>query len=242
MRCDETTRLIDAYIDGELSASDASAVGGHVDACVHCLRRIQAREVLGELIRGLPYFASPEQLRTTIVDRRRPIRSLTHWAAAAMVVAAAAGGAGGGRAWWRTHIASVVAEQVMTRHVHALATQHLVDVRSSDQHTVKPWFQGKLDFAPLIADLADAGFPLIGGRIDTIAGRPVAAVVYERRRHVITAFVSAADEHVPAEYEQTVRGFHEKHWVQEGVCFWIVSDLNAQELTDFVELLRARAM
>jgi anti-sigma factor (TIGR02949 family) len=242
MRCDETTRLIDAYIDGELSASDASAVGGHVDACVHCLRRIQAREVLGELIRGLPYFASPEQLRTTIVDRRRPIRSLTHWAAAAMVVAAAAGGAGGGRAWWRTHIASVVAEQVMTRHVHALATQHLVDVRSSDQHTVKPWFQGKLDFAPLIADLADAGFPLIGGRIDTIAGRPVAAVVYERRRHVITAFVSAADEHVPAEYEQTVRGFHEKHWVQEGICFWIVSDLNAQELTDFVELLRARAM
>jgi len=241
MRCDETTRLIDAYIDGELSASDASAVGGHVDACVHCLRRIQAREVLGELIRALPYVAAPEHLRTTIVDRRRPIRSLTHWASAAMVVVAAAGGAGG-RAWWQTHIASMVAEQVMTRHVHALATQHLVDVRSSDQHTVKPWFQGKLDFAPPITDLADAGFPLIGGRIDTIAGRPVAAVVYERRLHVITAFVSAADEDVPAEYERTVRGFHEKHWVQQGICFWIVSDLNAQELTDFVELLRARAM
>jgi anti-sigma factor RsiW len=242
--CHEAIRALDAYIDDELSEQEATPVRGHVRSCVYCFQRAQDREALRRVLRTLPYYDAPTRLGVTIAARGTPrsiMPKVRGWAIAAMLVIAAGAGVGI-RTWTRMRVTSIIAEQVMARHVNALATQHLVDVRSSDQHTVKPWFQGKLDFAPPVFDLTDAGFPLIGGRVDTIDGRTFAALVYQRRLHVITTFVSNAEDPIPEDLVETIRGFHERHWTDHGMCFWIVSDLNEDELAEFASLIRSRAI
>ena len=115
---------------------------------------------------------------------------------------------------------------------------HLFDVQSTDQHTVKPWFLGKLDFAPPVADLSAIGFPLVGGRLDYLGGRPAAALVDQRQKHTINVFVSPEKTGDRAEVVQSERGFHIHHWVRDGMSFWAVSDLNDAELTQFVRALQ----
>ncbi len=110
----------------------------------------------------------------------------------------------------------------------------MFEVRSSNQHTVKPWFQGKLDVSPPVADLASVGFPLVGGRVDAIGGRRVAALVYQRREHVIDVFVSPARGGVATSDARSIRGFQERHWLQSDLSLWAVSDLNDRELAEFV--------
>lgn len=244
MTCHEAIRALDAYIDDELTEQEATRVRTHVRSCVYCFQRAQDREVLRRALRTLPYYNAPRRLGVTIATRgtaHSVMPKARGWAIAATLMIAAGAGIGV-RTWTRMHVRSVIAEQVMARHVNALATQHLVDVRSSDQHKVKPWFQGKLDFAPPVFDLADAGFPLIGGRVDTIDGRTFAALVYQRRLHIITAFVSNAEDPIPEDLVETIRGFHERHWTDHGMCFWIVSDLNEDELAEFASMIRSKAI
>jgi len=242
--CHEAIRALDAYIDDELSQQEAIPVRAHVRSCVYCFQRAQDREALRRALRTLPYYDAPTRLGVTIAARGTPRSSMpkVRGCAMAAILVIAAGAGVGIRTWTRMHVTSIIAEQVMARHVNALATQHLVDVRSSDQHTVKPWFQGKLDFAPPVFDLTDAGFPLIGGRVDTIDGRTFAALVYQRRLHIITTFVSNAEDPIPEDLVETIRGFHERHWTDHGMCFWIVSDLNEDELAEFASLIRSRAI
>jgi anti-sigma factor RsiW len=118
---------------------------------------------------------------------------------------------------------------------------HRFDVESSDSHTVKPWFEGKVDFAPPAKDLTDQGFPLLGGRLDYLRDRPVAAVVYRRRKHTINLFVwpsSPADRATPAKASR--QGFHMLRWTSSGMTYWAVSDLNEGELQEFVRLIQGR--
>ncbi len=111
--------------------------------------------------------------------------------------------------------------------------EHLFDVRSTDQHTVKPWFLGKVDFSPPVEDLSAKGFPLVGGRLDYVAGKPVAALVYQRRQHTINLFVWPAVEPGGPFAARSIRGFQVRRWIRNGMSFWAVSDLNEAELGEF---------
>jgi anti-sigma factor RsiW len=129
-------------------------------------------------------------------------------------------------------------QEIVSGHVRSMMVSHLSDVISTDQHTVKPWFEGKLDFAPSVKDLTESGFPLVGGRLDYIDSRPVAALNYQRGKHMINVFewpTSQVSTTLPKLI--TRRGYQLYHWTKNGMNFWAISDLNAADLQKFVESL-----
>jgi len=241
MSCHDVERDLDPYIDRELDPESAALLREHIDGCVGCRRRVGEREALGRLVRAAPYYSAPDGLRARVAARTAraaSTRRIAAWAvaAAAAVVVSIAGGAMLQRSAGARGDAMV--EEVVGGHVRSLMADHLFDVRSTDQHTVKPWFLGRLDFAPPVADLAAAGFPLVGGRLDYLGGQPAAALVYQRQKHTINVFVSPERDAAPAIEARSVRGFHVRHWTRDGMSFWAVSDLNDGELTGFVRALQ----
>ena len=206
MICDQVARDLDAYMDGELTADSAAAMRDHLDACAPCRQRLADREVLGGLIRTVPSYEAPARLRARVAGQA--------------VFAVSVGGA---LTFVRsTAIRGDTADDVVNSHVRSLMAEHLFDVRSTDQHTVKPWFLGKLDFSPPVVDLAAAGFPLVGGRLEYLAGRPAAALVYQRQKHTINVFVWPEPGASRGVTERAIRGFHVRHWVRDGMSFWAV--------------------
>jgi anti-sigma factor RsiW len=130
---------------------------------------------------------------------------------------------------------------VVSAHLRSLQGEHLTDVQTSDQHTVKPWFNGKLDVAPPVVDLTAQGFTLVGGRLDYINGRAVAAIVYRRQIHVLNLFVAAGAGSDRGVRTETVHGYNVKFWSEQGLEFWVVSDINLEELQEFVEKFQVAA-
>jgi anti-sigma factor RsiW len=243
--CREVEGVLGAYLDGELEPAVSASVRGHVDACAACRQRLANLESIGRMVRRAPYYQAPETLRARLTPARPRSTATSHllaWAAAAVIVASLTGSILLVR--WSTRAARVdpvdaVAQEVVSSHVRALMGEHLFDVRSTDQHTVKPWFLGKLDFSPPVTDLAQAGFPLTGGRLDYVAGRPVAALVYTRRQHTINVFVwPEASDAVRSSDARAIRGFHVRHWTRGGMTCWAVSDVNDADLDQFVHALQ----
>jgi anti-sigma factor RsiW len=229
---------LDAFVDGELTPQETRDAEGHLAECDLCRRRVESRRALSATLRGsLPRYAAPAAVR----QRPAAVRwAGTPWwktAAAALLLVSAAGlgGYGLGRG---AATASATNDAIVSSHIRSLLANHLTDVVSSDRHTVKPWFAGILDFSPTVVDLSAQGFPLLGGRVDYIDGRRVAAVVYGRNKHVINVFewpTAAGDAPVSATAE---RGYHVLRWVRGGIAYWMVSDLNETEMRQAAALMR----
>ena len=243
MTCLDAGLLLDAYVDNELGGAQLLPLQEHLAWCVVCRPRLADRVMLRRLVRRLPYYEAPDLLRKAIATagtRPRLGTQLLAWAAAA-TMAASLGGATAVRMLRARQAASVTAsvvDGVVGSHVRALTADHLFDVRSSDEHAVKPWFLGKLDFLPPVEDLATLGFPLVGGRVDDVAGEPVAALVYQRQLHAIDLFICREATGTVTEDVRSVRGFQLRHWSRGGMSFWAVSDLNDAELAEFERALR----
>jgi anti-sigma factor RsiW len=241
MSCELVEQDLDAYLDRELEAESSAAVREHVRTCAACRRQLVEREALASLVRGAPYYSAPDRLRSRVLAESARSnsrhRALTWAAAAVLVLSVASGMTLWGPASGR---GDAIADEVVSGHVRSLMADHLFDVQSTDQHTVKPWFLGKLDFSPPVVDLASKGFPLVGGRLDYLGGRPVAALVYQRQKHTINVFVCPpGSDPSSRDVALTVRGFNLRHWIHDGMSFWVVSDLNGAELGQFAGVLQA---
>ena len=240
MNCELVERDLDAYLDREIDAESSNAVRAHLSTCAACSRSLARREALAKLVRGAPYYAAPNALRARIVSqstRGGSVRRVATWAAAAVLVLSV----GAGVALFRTaSTQTTIADEVVNNHVRSLMAEHLFDVQSTDRHTVKPWFLGKVDFSPPVTDLSAIGFPLVGGRLDYVDGRQIAALVYQRQKHTINVFVwPLRNDGNARNLTETIRGFNVRHWVHDGMSFWAVSDLNDSELAQFSQALQS---
>jgi len=257
LSCDIPFDRISAYLDGELDSATTAAFERHLERCADCSRELANLEILrrGLLAAELRGTASdalrarlqvapaaPAHASVAVAARAQSNgRWLRAWALAATLALVAVGAFDAGR-WWSTREApSNFTEAVVSSHLRALLGEHLVDVPSSDRHTVKPWFAGKLEFAPHVLDLADADFPLRGGRLEILAGRRAAALVYQSDRHVITlvAWPSTAAASTGAR-EEELHGLQIAHWQGGGFEYWAVSDVERARLAEFVRRWRAR--
>lgn len=237
---------VDAWLDGELAAAEAEVVERHLDRCGSCTRHRDARLALRGAVRGaLPRLEPSDALRARVrrglaEARQREQRgagiSVRQWAlvAASLVVVAL----GSWQLGLRQGARPDLGEEVLESHVRSLMPGHLTDVVSSDQHTVKPWFNGVLDYSPPVYDFAGRGFPLVGGRVDYIAGRKVAALVYARRKHFVSVLVWPRNDEKAGGEPAFRQGYTLLHWTTPSYVYWVASDLGRPELTEFAGMLR----
>ena len=250
MRCPETQTLIHGYVDGELDLMKCLEIEQHLESCPACaqshagLQAVRAAVQNSSLyVQAPPGLAKRVRLSLRLAShanrnpRLSPRRLLA--VAASLALVSAAG-------WGLVRAISVrsadvfLTQELVASHVRSqMLPSHRFDVASSDAHTVKPWFEGKLDFSPPVKDLVAEGFPLAGGRLDYLHGRAVAALVYQRRKHSINLFIwpsSPGDEAAPK--KATRQGFHVLQWTRSGMTFCAVSDLNEGELQEFALLVQ----
>jgi anti-sigma factor RsiW len=245
MNC--SRELLEGYLDEELDLVLKAEVEEHLAGCRSCSDAYsQIRERQAMIRAHAPYYDASPQLRQSVLDAVRlaagkpdsPGRNVPwRWLAIAASVLLAFS-----LAWnfsqLRTRMPQreVLAENILSSHVRSLIGTHLLDVVSSDQHTVKPWFNGKLDFAPVVKDFAPQGFPLIGGRIEYLSGRNVAALIYQRRKHVINLFTWPSTSSDAKESRFSRNGYHVIQWSDPSMTYWAVSDVAATDLQQFKEL------
>jgi anti-sigma factor RsiW len=251
MTCQESVRLLLGYFDSELDLVHTIEIEDHLRTCAACRSALEADRALRASIsrRNLRFSAPPtvvRNMRAAVANSFPPEKSasriwLWNWsfaATAAVLILCAV-------LTWKLLPANApnnsasIFDEAIADHIRALMPGHLSDVESTDQHTVKPWFDGKLDFAPPVENFAAQGFPLIGGRLDYLDHHPAAALVYQRRKHFISVFLlPATGEPDRAESQTTERGYNVISWTRGAMNYWLVSDLNPAELEELAKLLR----
>jgi len=250
MSCGEQTEiLLHAYLDGELDAARSLEIERHLSGCARCTAELESHRALrSALADDSLYFEAPDHLEKRVrAELRKAARAsrgvpFPAWRglAAAASLAAMAVLVWALVAMGRTPSREALLDQeLVSAHVRSLMADHLTDVPSSDQHTVKPWFNGKVDFSPEVRDLSGDGYPLVGGRLDYVDGRGAAALVYERRKHAINVFVwPAQDGSGAGQGEAAIRGYNVIRWRRAGTTYAAVSDLNMAELRELVRDLQ----
>jgi anti-sigma factor (TIGR02949 family) len=252
--CDDNARLLHAYLDGELDLVRSLEIEEHLKTCPDCAQELRSHQTLRRAFRSANLY---ERAPASLHSRIRASLAREAGAAAKRVVSI------GRREFWNWVAvaaaiilavllvlrlfpgrdarlqSNLVAEEIVASHIRALQPGHLLDIPSTDQHTVKPWFNGKLDFSPPVRDLAEAGYPLIGGRLDYVARHPAAVLVYQRRQHLIDVFVWPGEgKPAPPKSEIASQGYNMLCWQSAGMDFCAVSDLNAAELQQFANLFQ----
>jgi anti-sigma factor RsiW len=266
--CQDKLLLLHGLVDGELDAANSLAIEAHLKACPGCSEELTRIETVRATLAGAQLgHRAPDGLRDRIGQQldaavpsaspaaRRPI-DVTPSPARPSGGAAAIGfngrwASGGALVGIAASMALVFAmpqltttgmqDQLVASHVRSLLAHHLVDVETSNRHVVKPWFNGKIDFAPPVIDLVDRGYPLAGGRLDYIDGRVVAAIVYHRRLHSINLFVRPAGGLAsPVGFTSRHDGYSIVRWTRGGLEFWAVSDIEPNELDQFRDIFESR--
>jgi anti-sigma factor RsiW len=251
MNHDEAAKLLGPYRDGELDLSTCLKLEEHLAGCPDCQQKLAGEEKLVGLIQAeIPRFKASPFLKTRIQAALREERggsaTLPWWRSLspAWTYSALAGLAVllllVGLVSFRPRGIPELAQQAIANHVRSLQVNHLMDVASTDQHTVKPWFAGKLDYSPPVVDLTSAGYPLIGGRLDVLDHRNVAAIIYQRRKHYINLFIWPAANHLLRDATFDEDGYHVLFWAKSGMNYLAVSELGEKELRDFTQMIQAQ--
>ena len=250
MSCEFTETTVHAYFDGELDAVRSAEFEGHLNVCAECQAELREITALRKQIKESNLFkqSSPQlrdRVRKQIAKEANGGRSILSRARALLQVPALGALAATASLTIvflmlqsHTHSTRITAE-LIDAHVRSLQPGHLTDVQSTDQHTVKPWFDGKLDFIPPVSDFSDKGFPLVGGRLDILDGHNVAALVYSRRKHMVNLFVwPYRDEDPKVVGSGSHQGFNWLRWQSGDMAFCLVSDVSATDLLQLKELIR----
>lgn len=249
MNCVEAQDLVHLYIDQELDPPRVIEVDKHLRSCAACRALYDRQQTLSAGLRtNADYRRAPPELRERLrsalrgqTDNTARARRSGRWSTGLAIAAAVVLGVSAVIYLAVPTPQNRLVDDLVSSHVRSLMVNHLSDVASSDQHTVKPWFDGKLDYSPPVSDLTTQGFPLVGGRLDYVNDRPVAALVYRHRLHVINLFVwpgkDGHNKRKPRALER--QGYNLLHWTQGGMEFWAVSDLNQAELAKFVDEISA---
>jgi len=243
--------LLHGYLDGELDPDRSLVIESHLHKCQDCSQEYRNLQALRSAIRSnVPYYPAPLRLRRQLdsilraaakVDKPQA-RTVKLWPWMGIGVGASLAFAlmmvwSLGIFRWQTPVENLLVQEVLSSHVRSLMANHLTDVVSSNLHTVKPWFNGRVDFSPTVKDLTTSGFQLVGGRLDYIDNHPVAALVFRHQQHLINLFTWPAHREKDQRVQSlTQQGYHVIHWTQAGMEYWAVSDLNEQELQEFVRL------
>ena len=242
MNCEEADVLLHALIDGELDAGHAREVEAHIAGCAGCAAKLREFQAFRDRLDPARLrYAAPAALRESIEGRLpaqepAPNRRSVVKGFALGATASALAASGLLAIMMRNDDDRRVLGEVVSAHLRSLQAQHLTDVLSTDQHTVKPWFNGRLDVAPPVVDLTALGFTLLGGRLDYIDAKPVAAIVYRRRVHIINLFCAPSPSAKKrGAVMESLQGYNVRSWTENGLNLWAVSDINADELSEFGE-------
>jgi mycothiol system anti-sigma-R factor len=250
MNCEDTLSLMHGDLDHEIDPLQSEALERHLQACPACRQAYEQQRQLKSTLRAqASYFAAPDDLRARVraaLPASRPAESMPRADRWRWIGAGAAMAATVVTAWSigfftaRSGANDVLTQQVVASHVRSLMVNHLTDVASSDQHTVKPWFNDKLDFSPPVTDLTEQGFPLVGGRLDYLNERAVAALVFRHRQHRINVFIwPEAAQPDSAVSTSSAQGYNLVRWTRSGMAYCAISDLNPRDLSEFASKLRS---
>jgi len=243
MNCEEASILLHALIDGELDAGHARDAEAHIAICPRCAAQLREfQEFRNSMTPATLRHAAPMSLRSRI-EGRLPAPRAAESSRRSVIKGFAVGATASALAAsgmlvmvMRSDDERRLLGEVVSAHLRSLQAQHLTDVQSSDQHMVKPWFNGRLDVAPPVIDLTALGFTLLGGRLDYVDAKPVAAIVYRRRVHIINLFCAPATGSAKRGVAmESLHGFNVRRWTENGLNLWAVSDINVDELTEFGE-------